>query len=559
MTDHLKISIVTPNRNGAKFLERTIRSVLDQGYPNLEYIVIDGASDDDSMAIIDRYRDQLSLVISERDSGHTDAINKGLTATSGDVMGWINSDDVLLPGALNAIDEVFREFPDVEWITGRPTMMTERDIVHVHGGLRYWSWLRFFGGDYRHIQQESTFWRRAVWEKAGAGLDKSYPLASDLELWTRFFAHARLHSVDVLLGAFRSRSGQLSISQAEQYEAECAAALAAFRDRIKNDSIEPYRPALERASNVPAAEMRGTPLLAALDNPQITYDFRQKSFTRKHLPPHPLPAQVPVKDDIRHFALKHRGERCFVMGNGPSLNKTDLSLLDDDVVFACNGAFLLFNRIKWRPKYYTCVDVRVIRDRAADITAMLNENPEMVAFFPAEIGLHDGTGRRFDTRMIIPPAPNRYYFNEVRNSPKDAPGGMFSLNCNRAVVQPFTVAITMLQLAAYMGFNPIYLIGCDTSYVVPASAKQEGPKVGNQGLLITSTADDDPNHFDPTYFGKGREWHNPQVDGMINHHRWAKMALDPIGVEVINATVGGQLEVYPRAAFDTSLFTKYAS
>ena len=88
MTDRLKISIVTPNRNGAKFLEKTIRSVLDQGYQNLEYIVIDGASDDDSMAIIHRYRDRLSLVISEPDSGHTDAINKGLRAATGDVMGW---------------------------------------------------------------------------------------------------------------------------------------------------------------------------------------------------------------------------------------------------------------------------------------------------------------------------------------------------------------------------------------------------------------------------------------------------------------------------------------
>jgi Protein of unknown function DUF115 len=267
-----------------------------------------------------------------------------------------------------------------------------------------------------------------------------------------------------------------------------------------------------------------------------------------------LPARVPVQaGDLRGFADKYRGHRCFVMGNGPSLNEMDLSKLDREMVFACNGAFLLFNRIDWRPAFYTCVDTRVLRDRAADIKAMLDSHPEMIAFFPARIQLHDGSGREFDTRTIIPPAKNRHYFNEVSSSLKNPPGSMFSLDANDRVVQPYTVAITMLQLAAYMGFDPIYLIGCDTNYVIQDTYKQEGQEIGGVGLLLTSTSDNDVNHFDPTYFGKGREFHNPQVDKMLEHHDWAYKALSRADIQVRNATVGGRLETYPRVDFN-SLF-----
>lgn len=563
MADPLKISIVTPNRNGEEFLEQTIKSVLHQEYPNLEYIVVDGASTDSSLDIIDRYREHLSLVISEPDQGHTDAINKGFAASSGDVMGWINSDDILLPGSLTTVDQVFRLLGDIDWISGRSSMASETGTVTVNGNVRRWSWLRFLGGDYKHIQQESTFWRRSLWERAGGSLSMEYPLASDFELWTRFFAFTELHSVDALLGAFRIRPGQQSEVFAEQYDDECQRALKVMEERLPNELVDTYRPTFQNTRRLSSAKVREEEGLKCCDNPTICFDFSKLDLTfdtkglvdsrSSEVNGMPLTEKPDGVTDISHLFQRHAGERCFVMGNGPSLNKTDLDLLEGETVFACNSAFLLFDRVNWRPKYYTCVDVRVIRDRASDITQMLNAHPDIVAFFPREISLHDGSGQKFDVREIIPPAENRYYLNEVRNSPSTAPTGMFSLNPNEKIVQPFTVAITMLQLAAYMGFNPIYLIGCDTSYVIPKNVKQEGPKIGESGLLLTSTEDDDPNHFDPRYFGKGREWHNPQVDKMIEHHQWVRASLEPLGVDVINATVGGQLEVYPRAEYN-SLF-----
>jgi glycosyltransferase involved in cell wall biosynthesis/uncharacterized Rossmann fold enzyme len=259
-------------------------------------------------------------------------------------------------------------------------------------------------------------------------------------------------------------------------------------------------------------------------------------------------------DVLSRFKNRHRGQRCFIMGNGPSLNQTDLSKLAGETVFACNAVHLLFDRIAWRPTFYASVDSRTTADRAADISRMLAQTPDMTAFFPATQQLHDGSGALLDTRRLVGVHDNAWFFNEVTNSQADLPHSMFSLDAGERVVMPYTVAITMMQLAAYMGFSDIYLVGCDTRYVVPSNVDQGGPTAGDgRGLLLTSTADDDPNHFDPRYFGRGRRWHNPQVAKMIEHYGYARDALQGTGVSVYNATLGGDLEVFPRVEFD-SLF-----
>ncbi len=233
------------------------------------------------------------------------------------------------------------------------------------------------------------------------------------------------------------------------------------------------------------------------------------------------------------------------MGNGPSLNATNLALLENEIVFACNAAFLLFDRISWRPTYYACVDSRVLPDRAAEIDAMLNRHPAIQGFFPSVIREHGAHGHRTPTRALVPPGHNRHYFHEVTSSTVDLPWSMFSADVNDVVVQPCTVAITMMQIAAYMGFSEIVLIGCDTNYVVSDTVARSGG-----GLELTSTKDDDVNHFDPRYFGKNRKWHDPKPERMIMHYEQARAALDQLGVSVYNATVGGKLEVFPRRPLD---------
>jgi glycosyltransferase involved in cell wall biosynthesis len=212
-----RISLVTPVFNSARYLESALRSVLSQGYPNLEYIVVDGGSTDGSLDILRKYASQLHAWTSEPDRGMYDAINKGFARSSGELMGWISATDMLHAGSLFVVGSVFRTFPQVDWITGRPTGFSDDGMGAEILKLRRWSRWAFLAGANRYIQQESTFWRRSLWEQAGGRVDDSRRNASDFELWVRFFRHARLYSVDALIGGFRSHPDSLGL----QNLAEC--------------------------------------------------------------------------------------------------------------------------------------------------------------------------------------------------------------------------------------------------------------------------------------------------------------------------------------------------
>ena len=225
-----RITIVTPNLNGDKYIEKTICSVLSQQYPNLEYIVIDGGSNDKSMDIICKFERYITFFVSEPDRGHAHALNKGFSRATGEVMGWINSDDLLLDRSLWTIADVFTKFSDVDWITSaRPSVCDESGCITV---LNYEGFSkRFFKrGGYSGqaysttwIQQESTFWRRSLWNRAGGQLDEALSLAVDFELWNRFFHFTKPASVVVPLGCFRVHVGQRSTAQYDRY---CAEALS---------------------------------------------------------------------------------------------------------------------------------------------------------------------------------------------------------------------------------------------------------------------------------------------------------------------------------------------
>ena|ERR1035437_1146809 len=168
---HPKISIVTPNFNGAKYLEETILSVFEQNYPNLEYIIIDGGSTDGSLEIIKKYDKKLLLWLSEPDNGMYHAIQKGFDRSTGEIMAWINSDDKYHPGSLSIVSEIFEKYPEVNWLTGS---ITHFDVygrtIRVFQPQR-WSKYDYYTGNYGWIQQESTFWRRGLWEKSGGKLN----------------------------------------------------------------------------------------------------------------------------------------------------------------------------------------------------------------------------------------------------------------------------------------------------------------------------------------------------------------------------------------------------
>jgi Glycosyl transferase family 2 len=211
-----RISLVTPVFNSAKYIERTIQSVLAQNYPNLEYIIVDGGSTDGTIDIIRQYQDRLTGWISEPDQGMYDALNKGFARTTGEIMGWISATDLYHVGGLAVVGSVFTDLPKVEWITGRTTIFNEAGMTTVVLDIPHWSRFRFLAGANRYIQQESTFWRRSLWQRAGSRVDDSRRYAADFELWVRFFRYAQLHPVDALIGGFRVHGDSLGLQELDR-------------------------------------------------------------------------------------------------------------------------------------------------------------------------------------------------------------------------------------------------------------------------------------------------------------------------------------------------------
>jgi glycosyltransferase involved in cell wall biosynthesis len=207
-----RIALVTPVFNSGKYIEQTIRSVLAQGYPNLDYFIVDGGSTDGTLEVIRRYENQISGWISEPDNGMYDALNKGFSRVTGEIMGWISATDMLHTGGLRVVGSVFRDLPEVEWILGWPSFFNEEGMaIAVLYNQTHWSRYRFLAGANRTIQQESTFWRRRLWEKAGGQVDASRRWAADFELWVRFFRHAQIYPVDGLIGGFRLHGDSLGL------------------------------------------------------------------------------------------------------------------------------------------------------------------------------------------------------------------------------------------------------------------------------------------------------------------------------------------------------------
>jgi glycosyltransferase involved in cell wall biosynthesis len=221
-----RISIVTPSFNQAAYLETTIQSVISQGYPNLEYIIMDGGSTDGSLEIIRKYESYLAYWVSQPDGGLYHGLQSGLVRTTGEIMGWLNSDDFYLPGALFTVAEIFNLSDRIRWITGHLCHADEGGRLVAGYRARRWSKYDLYLYRYQWIQQESTFWRRDLWEQAGARLETALSLAADFELWLRFFRYADLYTTDALLAAFRLRqSEQKSVQGRRAYEEEVVRAI----------------------------------------------------------------------------------------------------------------------------------------------------------------------------------------------------------------------------------------------------------------------------------------------------------------------------------------------
>lgn len=221
---HPKVSIITACYNSEEYLEECILSIMRQNYNNVEHIIVDGASTDHTLDIIKRYEGQYNMRwISEKDKGMYDAISKGFKMATGDIFAWLNSDDMYLPWACKLVSKVF-EKTSVRWCTGIPCFYTA-DGVSYHAPrvtpVYPQSFIRkgyMDGRVYGFLEQESMFWSRELWDKAGSVLP-SYKIAGDYFLWREFAKYEKLYTLDSVISGFRIHPGQKS-ENIEKYYSE---------------------------------------------------------------------------------------------------------------------------------------------------------------------------------------------------------------------------------------------------------------------------------------------------------------------------------------------------
>lgn len=215
----------------------------------------------------------------------------------------------------------------------------------------------------------------------------------------------------------------------------------------------------------------------------------------------------------------HRGERCFIIGNGPSLKNTDLSKLKGEYTFGMNRAYLLFPELGFNTTYFVSVNSLVIEQCAGDLRAL--PIPKFVSW---------------RSRRLITPAPDLAYLYTTYTAPK------FATDARGRLWEGATVTYVALQLAYFMGFETAILIGVDHNFATQ----------GKPNTTIVSQGDD-PNHFSAAYFGKGFRWQLPDLETSEMAYNLARQAYQSAGRQVLDATVGGKLAIFPKVAYE-SLF-----
>ena len=219
---------------------------------------------------------------------------------------------------------------------------------------------------------------------------------------------------------------------------------------------------------------------------------------------------------LRIYKNKHAGERCFIIGNGPSLRKMDLSPLKHEYTFGLNRIYLLFDKMGFSTTYFVSVNKYVIKQCAKDIVKL--PCPKFISW---------------NAQHLIPFTSDMAFIRS-RSGPK------FCTNiAKEGVWEGATVTYVAMQIAYYMGFQQVILIGLDHSFWTKGQPNQ----------LITSEGDD-PNHFYPNYFGKGFRWQLPDLETSELAYRLAKCQFEQVGREILDATVGGKLQVFPKVDYD---------
>ena len=273
----LKISVVTPSYNQGQYLEETIKTIMSQDHKNVEYIIVDGGSRDNSIDIIKRYAADLFWWVSEPDNGRGDSLNKGFSHSTGEIMAWLGCGDAYFPWTFKVVSEIFATFPEMEWLTtGIPSIWYDEHTPCFASTKKGYSREGFLDGKYLpwrdYVQQESTFWRRSLWDRAGGFIDSKRKDMPDLELWLRFCRFADLYSVSIPLGGFRIHGGQK-----EKMQYYWSVGRAIYSEKLREYKIsEAYRYTRYLISKLPMLR-----LIVKSDAFNVHYDHETQKWVKR--------------------------------------------------------------------------------------------------------------------------------------------------------------------------------------------------------------------------------------------------------------------------------------
>jgi glycosyltransferase involved in cell wall biosynthesis/uncharacterized Rossmann fold enzyme len=367
------------------------------------------------------------------------------------------------------------------------------------------------------LQQEGTFFSRALWFRAKHGL-KGFELAGDWNFWRVMAHHGVYYQYESPLGAFRRRVGQLSVERIGDYRAEIerVVPLEVRRGRFE----ELYREQEWDAKVIRFDDGSGRMVIEFKSVREVYQEVGKRLSVESPSPVQTELGQATIsdmlqrsQDKIRQFQNKHLGQRCVIIGNGPSLNEMDLSFLRHEICFGMNKIYLGFERWNFSPTYYVAVNEFVIKQSVDEIRKMS---------CPKFIG-NRGISSFNPTDDIIC----------MKTFPP--PGEAFSKRPDMGLEEGATVTYVAMQLAYYMGFSEVVLIGVDHHFVTQ----------GTPHKTVVSDGDD-PNHFDSSYFGKGLKWQLPDLEGSEKSYRVAKRVFEESGRRIIDATVNGRCQVFPK-------------
>ena len=597
MVNRPLVSIVTPTLNQAQFLETTLRSVREQSYPNIEHIIVDGGSTDGTIEILRRTATPNPRDLqweSAPDRGMYDAVNKGLGVAKGEILAYLNSDDLYLPWAVETVVRAFERRQEADVLFGDGIKVEQETGVQR---------LRLFGpfdaislANYESLMQPAVFWRRRVMDRIGA-FDVDLRYVADLDYWLRAGeAGLRIEHVNEVLAVERIHPNRLSSASREAMAIEDRGMRArhagdlggaAGRQKAVDREIYWQRRLWRRfalawlARRVPVLHRLLSPWPRFIQLGAVHVDRRRiEEGSKAHhynllknavvsglaaelagagmpagVKPRPTLSRRIVRKAVRIWrsATKdvakdlryRRGEaalrisyrfsregrrsrrrlrelrgtasgRCVIIGNGPSLNSMDLSVLAGAPAFALNRGHLLFPRIGASTPYLASVNRHVLEQSAEEMLA----TPALKFF-------------NWRHRRFLPEGRDDVVFIETVHQP-----GFSTDVAGKGMWEGATVTFVAMQLAFHLGFREIVLIGVDHAFTTPGPAHQ----------LVTSEGAD-PNHFDPNYFGAGYRWQLPDLETSELAYRMAKDAFESAGGSIVDATVGGKLTIYPKADF----------